>query len=204
MAATAIAAIGLGISAFSTVKGMQAGKKQEAATQRGYDAQERIAESNATLSREVSGITKYQEKVRRQITQMEATKARRQIIRQTQLARATAISRASAAGASTGSSIQGVMAGVSSDFASQINEVRGNLRNSMIMFDTNAEIVDAQNRNAQRTGVFNSQLATAQSQASSAASQGNFYGQVANVGGTLAQNAGKITDVGKSFGGLFE
>lgn len=201
---TAVAAIGIGISGYSVINGMQQGKKQDRATQEAYGAQERIAESNAQLSREVSGITKYQEGIRRKLVQMETTKARRNLIRQTQLARATALSRGTTMGAASGSSFQGVMSSLTSDFSSQINEIRGNLRSSMQQFDINENIVDAQNRNAQRTGVFNSQLATAQTNAASAASRGNRFQAIGQIGGSLVQNSETIGNVSQSFGGLFK
>ena len=204
MAAATIAAIGLGISAYSTYNAIESGKDQQNATNRGYDAQQKINDSNAQLSREVSGITKEQENIRKQIAGLEAMRAKRAIIRQAQLARATALSRATGAGAQFGSSFAGVTGGITSQSGVQIGEVNTNLSNSMSMFDLNAQIVNAQNRNAQRTGQFSADLATATGMASNAQGSAATYGQLGAFGGSLAQNAGTITDVGKSFGGLFK
>lgn len=199
-----IAGIGLGLSAFSTYKGIKEGEKQQEATQRGYDAQQKIADSEALLSREVSGITQRQENVRKRIAELEAMRARRSLIREAQFARATALSRATATGAATSSSFAGVMGNITSEQAGQGNEIRANVVNANTMFRLNAEVTAAQNRNAQRTGVFNAQLAGAQSSAANSASNANFYGTLGQVGGSLTQNADTIANVGQSFGGLFK
>lgn len=200
-----IAGVGLGLSAFSAFKGNDAAEDQQKATQRGYDAQQKIADSEALLSREVSGITQRQENVRRKITELESIRARRALIREAQLARATAISRSSTTGASLGSSsIQGVMGNLASQQAGQLNEIRANAGSAATMFRLNAEITAAQNRNAERTSVFGKELAGAQQAAAAAGSNVNFYSTLGQVGGNLTQNADTISNVGQSFGGLFK
>lgn len=199
-----IAGIGLGLSAFSAIKGNDAAKDQQRATQRGYDAQQKIADSETQLSREVSGITQKQEDVRRSLTQLEAMRARRTLIREAQLARATALSRATSAGAASGSSFAGVGGSITSQQAGQANEIRTNVGNAMQMFDLNAQITAARNRNAERVSVFNREFAGAQRSAAGAASDVNFYGTLGQIGSSLTQGSGTIADVGQSFGGLFK
>ena len=199
-----IAGVGLGLSAFSAFKGNDAAEDQQKATQRGYDAQQKIADSEALLSREVSGITQRQENVRRKITELESIRARRALIREAQLARATALSRASSTGAASGSSFQGVMGNLTSQQARQGNEIRANAGSAATMFRLNAEITAAQNRNAERTSVFGKELAGAQQAAAAAGSNVNFYSTLGQVGGNLTQNADTISNVGQSFGGLFK
>ncbi len=199
-----VAGIGLGLSAFSMFQGNKEQEKQQEATQKAYDAQQKIADSEALLSREVSGITQQQENVRKRITELTAMRARRALIREAQLARATALSRATSTGAATGSSFAGVMGNITSQQASQGNEIRTNLGDAMTMFRLNSEITSAQNRNASRVEGFRKELATYQGLAASSASQANLYGTLGQVGGSLVQNAGTIANVSQSFGGLFK
>lgn len=199
-----ISGIGLGLSAFSMFEGSNEAKDQQKAIQRGYDVQQKIADSEALLSREVSGISQRQENVRRKITELESIRARRALIREAQLARATAISRASSTGAASGTSIQGVMGNLTSQQAGQLNQIRENDRSTATMFRLNAEITAAQNRNADRVGVLGKELASAQADAAAAGSNINFYNTLGQVGGSLTQNASTIANVGQSFGGLFK
>lgn len=199
-----VAGIGLGLSAFSMFQGNKEQEKQQEATQKAYDAQQKIADSEALLSREVSGITQKQEDVRKRITELTAMRARRALIREAQLARATALSRATSTGAATGSSFAGVMGNITSQQASQGNEIRTNLGDAMTMFRLNSEITSAQNRNASRVEGFRKELAAYQGLAASSASQANLYGTLGQVGGSLVQNADTIANVSQSFGGLFK
>ncbi len=199
-----LAGIGLGVSAFSAFQGNKEQEKQQELAQKGYDVQQKIADNNAQLSREVSGITQQQENVRRKITELETMRARRALIREAQLARATALSRASSTGAATGSSFAGVMGNLTSQQASQANEIRTNFGNANTMFNLNARITSAQNRTNEQNSILGSELAAIQRSVAGASSDVNFYNTLGQIGGSLTQNAGTISDVGQSFGGLFK
>lgn len=199
-----IEAIGLGLSAFSTAKSMQGANKQASLQRQAAEVQQKQADANRLLSEQTTAISMQQEAARKKLAIMATQNAQLNLIRQTQLARATALTRATQGGAQFGSSLAGAQASITNQSADQKVTIDYNLKAALQNFDLNKQLLQDQNANSQATGQFNSQLATLQTNLSGVQASNATYGALNSIGTGLVNNAEKISNVAQSFGGLFQ
>ena len=151
------AVAGTGIAAYATIQSGNAQRKQ-------MKAQEQA------------------EAARRQQMNLDAIRRRREMIRQAQVARATALSTAENQGASEGSGIEGALGQISGQTGSNILGSSQNQELGNRIFDANAL------------------ASTYAQQASNANSMAAFGGQLQSLGGTLVKNEGIFQKFGTYFG----
>jgi hypothetical protein len=157
----AIAGIGLALTAASTVKGLQASKKQGKAQDAALVAQQQAEDS------------------RRKSMDLDAARRRREVVRQAQVARATALSNATAQGAGSGSGLQGGFGAVSGQAGVNTLGITQNQELGGAIFDANAR----QNA-AHRAG------AAAGTSASTAAGLSSLGGAITKNAGSIARVGG--------------
>lgn len=181
MVAATIAAIGAVTAGAGLAMSVRGANKAE-------KANKAIASENAKLSKEVTAISIKQEALRKQQLEMEALNAKRQVIRNAQLARATSLARASAQGGMTSTSYMGAQAQITSQAADQQNTIFENLTRGRTQFSLNEDLLKAQNASAQKTGQFNSQLA-------SASTMIDFGKSLYTLGGSITNSSEKAANV---------
>jgi hypothetical protein len=157
---TILAGIGLGISAAGTVAGVAAANEQNKAQKEALAADQRA------------------EDARRRAMDLDASRKRREIIRQAQLARATALTNATAQGAEAGSGLQGGFGAISGQSGVNTLGVTQNQELGGRIFDANAQ-KNAAHRNA-----------------ASAGSMESLAMGISSLGGALTKNAGTIARIG--------
>lgn len=158
-----LAGIGIGGSLLSQTKSTKALRGQQEAT------------------RQVAEISAQQEEVRKQQMNLEFQRKQREIIRQTQAARSSALVAGANQGALQGSGVQG---GVSSVVATGATNLNQNVQARDIgasLFDLNANLARAQAR-----------VANFQGEANRWQTYGNLFGTVATNAGTF----GRVLETG--------
>lgn len=153
-AASAVA--GAGISGYAAVESSNANRKQMAAQRRAEEA-------------------------RRQQMNLDATRRRREMLRQAQVARAQAVSTASNQGASEGSGLAGALGQIEGQTGSNILGLNQNQELGNRIFDANAL------------------ASTYAQQAASANAFGAVGSQLQSLGGSLIKNEGLINKFGTYF-----
>lgn len=98
---------------------------------------------NTKKSQEVAKVSRRQEDIRQKQMQMEALQKRRQIIRNSQLAKATAASNLASQGVSIGSSAYSVLDNITAQSLIQQGDLQRNLNDGEEMFSLNAQASEA-------------------------------------------------------------
>jgi hypothetical protein len=161
---TVIAAIGVAASIAGTVVGFQAANQQAAAQKRAAQAQAKAEEE------------------RKKAMNLDAFRKQKAMIREAQLAQATALSTAGAQGAESGSGLQGAYGGIWGQTQSNMQGVEQNREIGNRMFD------------------YNIQAYQANAQAAAAGGRAALGAGITTLGGMLTQNAGTIGRIGTYFG----
>jgi hypothetical protein len=185
-----ISAIGVGLTAAGTISQMSAQDNLSAAQQKAYGKQ-------AQLSKEAALITKQQEDLRRQQMNYNAAKAKREIIRNAQMARSLSLTAASSQGGQFSTGYLGSTASISAQEAEQRTSLRQNYMLGKQNFALNAQLTDLQALYNSASGGLN----RAQSQYTSDSQQNQALIQ---AGQSLVQYTPQLTNTASGMTSLFK
>ena len=212
-----IGAVGLATSAFglfeqSDAKSTQADIiNQQAGVQKNItNVQNKGYKEQANAQKAISKLSLQLEGIRKSQVQLESVRQTREVIRQAQLARATAVNRAANSGSLTSSGLQGVEAQITSGSADQQSRIFGDLQKSNQVFGINRQIfninsklaVQGSNRNAQIAGL-QGQLSDLQGASAIAQGQQDFGKSLFSTGLAITGGAKQASDVLQTIPTLF-
>jgi hypothetical protein len=184
-----LAAVGVATSVYGAYKSHKEGKKQS-----------KLSAKQDALNAQISAQSRAIEKVRQEQAAFDRLKTERNIIRQSQLARATAVSRASNQGATGFVTGQG---GGSSALQGAFGQIAGQTGDALTTLQTNfgfGQRVFKANDNIAR---FGGQVNALQSQIYSSQAKQNFGKEIFNFGANLVQNSTGYGSTLESLPGLF-
>lgn len=203
MMETVLAGLGLAGQIFGAIGEAKNAKKQASLNRAAIRVQQEQANSNYGFSVKESALSQQEQAVRQRLAQMEILRARRDLIRNSQLARATAVSRAASSGAQYGSSLVGALGDINVQTTLQSAEIGTNAQASAEQFRIKNSLFDLANAQGKANSVFGSRLAKLQEQGAQLQGSNATYSAIGQIGTSLFNNAGTIANTGKSIGGLF-
>lgn len=146
-----VAGVGAATSLFGASKTNKANKKLAKLNKQLVGVQNEAADleqagndARFEASQKITGIQAQQENLRQSLINTEARRNFRQSIRQEQLARATAVARASGGGGLFSTGLTGVLGNIQNQGLDQRNQILNNLRASNYNFSLNRAITDVQ------------------------------------------------------------
>lgn len=193
-----ITAVGMATSLFGASKAKKAQKQAMWAQQRITNLQNASSATQTNASMQISGITQQQEQLRLQQLRLEATKARRDVVRQAQLARATAVSRAANQGALNSTALAGVIGNIRGQQAEQSGRILTDIGAAETNFALNKDILTVQNETAVKIGDYNKRIAKEGGVVAQANADADFGKSLFNIGTNLMGNATQTSSTLKS------
>lgn len=124
--------------------------------------QQKSADVQFKASEGISGITQQQEELRKTMMVNSSARQARQIARETQIARSTAVASAENQGARTSSGLQGVLGSVDQQGAAQSTSLFENTQLGLQNFELNRGIFDIQSATNRRISEIGKQVAPLQ------------------------------------------
>lgn len=197
---TAIAAVGVGISAAGAKKNAKAAKKADKNNKAAVAASNSAEKARVQATREVIGVQRQQEALRNQLMNMEAESQQRRAIREGQITRAQAANIASQTGARFSSGFAGVTGAVSGQVGEQLRSIRTNQFAGNQMYDFNKRITDINYKAGDTISGLNLQAANFQSAANSARSQQALASSMMGFGSGLVSNSQQLGQTFTSLG----
>lgn len=192
-----VAAVGVGISGYGLFESNQARSAQQKAQQQAAASQAQ----QVAIQGQIIGVQQQQNQQRQDAMTLDATRRRREMIRQSIAGRSQALTAATAAGA--GGAGSSAVAGANAGIAGQTNvNMLGVNQNEEIgtnLFNLNSQISGLNQQYAAAGGVANQYT----SQANAAASDMSFDNSLVSFGSTLMSSATTIGKIGGSIGGFF-
>jgi hypothetical protein len=165
-------------------------------------AQQSIADIQFDTETRIAGINQQQEASRREQTIFEAARQTRQVARELQLARSTAVAGASESGALASSSLQGVLGSQQAQAGEQATNINTNLGLALANFNANKSIFNTQSAGNRRISGVNrtiagldTRLRTLGVQANNAQSDAAVGRSLFNTGIQIAQSAPQASSV---------
>lgn len=198
-----IAGVGLAVSLYGANKAQKAEKKQariQAETARKSlaisntisDKEQAAADAAYNASVKISGFTQQQEQLRKDQLINESASQTRDIIRQTQIARATGTARAAAGGGLLSTGYTGSQASIQASGDEQATTVFGNTQLGLRNFALNEAILKTQIAAQGTIASFNKQSSQLKTQ----------LNEVQVTGGNLAAKQGVNANTGRAIFGL--
>lgn len=177
-----IAGVGLVSQAFGAFSSRKEGKKAAKYAKQ----QEQLQAAVSAENRKIEGYRKEQ-------ANFDRIRAERNIIRQTQIARATAVSNAANSGASFSSGLQGGLGQIAGEGSAALTSLNENFQLGQKVFDANARIA-----------AYGGQINTLQSRINQSQANQDFGRTLFSFGSQLFQGAPQISQTLQSAGGLFK
>lgn len=211
-----VAGVGLAMSGAGLFGSQKAAKKQQAISRQANQTessiatlQQQAADVQFQASEQISGITQQQEELRKTLMLNTSARQARQIARETQIARSTALATAENQGALTSSGLQGALGSISQQGAEQGTTLFNNTQLGLQNFELNRGIFDIQSATNRRVSEIGRQVAPLQTrlrtlgvQSSNTQARQQFNNTLFQTGLQIAGSAGKTADVFDSlFGG---
>ena len=200
--ATASAAIGIGISAVSFLGQANSGRDAQRASERTLRLDREANRLQANAEREIFQQNLKSQDLRQRAMKLQSARQQRNAIRQSQLARATANSAATNAGARGGSAFQGAMGQIAGQTGLQLEGVRTNEQFGEEQFGINNSITNTQFGLSQNLSRINRQRSLAQGDMLNAQADSQFWSSLSGLGGSLVQNSQQIGRVGGTLFGV--
>lgn len=196
-AGVAVAAVGVGVSGYGLFESSQDRKRQQAAQQAAAAAQAQ----QVAIQGQIIGVQQDQNVQRQNAMVLDATRRRREMIRQSIAGRSQALTAATAAGAggAASSAIPGANAGISGQTGVNVLGVNQNEEIGTNLFNLNTKISGLNQQYAAAGGVANQYT----SQANQAGANMQFDNSLVSFGSSLMSNASNIGKIAGSVGGFF-
>ena len=184
-----VAVVGLATSAYGIYSSEKSTSQQNKNNKARTGALNPIFDKQDALNQDVVAANKRIEQIRMEQAKQDANRSRRQILRETQVARATALSRATNQGAGNSSAVSGALAQINNQSSDLLNTLNQNANAGLSLFKENQNIYDLQ-----------SQLASAQGQINKINSTST---NVQDFGRSLTQGGALLTQNADTFGRVY-
>lgn len=192
------AAIGIATSVAGIIQGNSAQDKLEAANRAFTAKQNELVDRQIKIQEKQARLSKKVEAQRFQQMVLDAQRQDREIIRQTIVSRAIALSNATLAGAGGGSGLAGGLAQAQAEGTSQRLGVGQNLEIGTNIFGLNAKLTDVGTRLNRVAGRLNQAQATFQGQEAVAQGEATQAQGLFNLGQSIISNSSTFASVGTS------
>lgn len=204
-----VAGVGLAISGAGLFGSRKAARKQQAIARQVNQTensiatlQQQAADVQFQASEQISGITQQQEQLRKDLMLNTSARQARQIARETQIARSTAVATAENQGALTSSGLQGSLGSISQQGAEQGTTLFNNTQLGLQNFELNRGIFDIQSATNRRVSDIGKQVAPLQTrlrslgvQSSNVQASQQLNSTLFQTGLQIAGSSGKAADV---------
>jgi chromosome segregation ATPase len=155
MVATAIAAIGVAVSSYGLYSSEKSASQQNRNNKNRTATLNPLFDKQDALNQEVVSANKRLEQIRMEQAKQDANRSKRQILRESQVARSTALSRATNQGAAGSTALQGAYGQITGQTSDLLNTLNQNANAGQAVFAENQNIFDLQSKLAAAQGQIN-------------------------------------------------
>lgn len=184
-----IATVGVATSAYGLYSSQQSANKQNKANNNRTGALNPLFDKQDALNQDVVAANKRLEQIRMEQAKQDANRAKRHILRESQVARSTALSRATNQGAAGSTALQGAYGQITGQTSDLLNTLNQNANAGQAVFAENQNLFDLQSKLAAAQGQINKINSTSTN--------------VQDFGRSLMQGGSMLTQNADTFGKVY-